>query len=243
MSGELLDAHNYVMSYAERPMRSRIDLAERTVELYRWRPDWHIEPTLGSYSLEDIAPSDVRVWHANSAQNTLTTAAKAYRLLSMMRTAMADESIHRNPCQVRGAAVEKAPERPIATIAEVAALADAMPPDLRIAVVLAVWCQLRRGEVRGLRRRDVDLEDGELQVKITKTTAMSGQSIIKEPKTRRGQRTVAIPPHILEQLTDHMDRFVGMSLDDYVVEGSNRSLSVAWDLARSEVGRKELRFD
>ena len=53
---------------------------------------------------------------------------------------------------------------------------------------------------------------------------------------------MAIPPHILEQLTDHMDRFVGMSLDDYVVEGSNRSLSVAWDLARSEVGRKELRF-
>ena len=160
----------------------------------------------------------------------------------MMPTAMADELIHRNPCQVRGAAVEKAPERPIATIAEVAALADAMPPDLRIAVVLAAWCQLRRGEVRGLRRRDVDLEGGELQVKITKTTAMSGQSIIKEPKTRAGRRTVAIPPHILEQLTDHMDRFVGMSLDDYVVEGSNRSLSVAWDLARSEVGRKELRF-
>lgn len=154
---------------------------------------------------------------------------------------MADELIHRNPCQVRGAAVEKAPERPIATIAEVVALADAMPPDLRIAVVLAAWYQLRRGEVRGLRRPDVDLEDGELQV-ITKTTAMSGRSIIKEPKTRASRRTVAIPPHILEQLTDHMDRFVGASLDDYVVEGSNRSLSVAWDLARSEVGRKELRF-
>jgi integrase len=243
VSEEDLTSTITLTSYAEEWMRSRIDLAERTVELYRWLLDRHIEPTFGSYSLEAIAPSDVRAWHANSARKHPTTAAKAYRLLSsMMRTAMADELIHRNPCQVRGAAVEKAPERPIATIAEVAALADAMPPDLRIAVALAAWCQLRRGEVRGLRRRDVDLEDGELQVKITKTTAMSGQSIIKEPKTRAGRRTVAIPPHMLEQLTDHMVRFVGMSLDDYVVEGSNRSLSVAWDFARSEVGRKELRF-
>jgi integrase len=117
-----------------------------------------------------------------------------------------------------------------------------MPPDLRIAVILAAWCQLRRGEVRGLRRCDVDLEQGTLRVNITKTTAMSGHTIIKEPKTRAGRRTVAIPPNIVVELVHHMDTLVGASSDDYVIERSNRSLSVAWDHARTKTGRKELRF-
>jgi len=57
-----------------------------------------------------------------------------------------------------------------------------MPPDLRIAVVLAAWCQLRRGEVRGLRRKEVDLERGLLAVEVTRTTTMSGRTIVKEPE-------------------------------------------------------------
>lgn len=230
-------------TYADEWIRSRIDLAIRTVELYRWLLDRHIGPTFGSRPLDGISPSDVRAWHAESARKHPTTAAKAYRLLSsVMRTAVADELIRCNPCQVRGAAVERAPERPIASIAEVDALADAMPPNLHIAVMLAAWCQLRRGEVRGLRRRDVDLESGTLQINITRTTAMSGQSIIKEPKTRAGRRTVAIPPNILERLKDHLESYVGVSPDAFVVEGSNRSLSVAWRHARSKVGLPEFRY-
>jgi integrase len=230
-------------TYAAEWMQSRTDLAERTTELYAWLLDRHIEPTFGSMPLDEIAPSDIRSWFAGSARLHPTTAAKAYRLLSsIMRTAVTDELIRRNPCQIRGAAVEKAPERPIATIAEVEALAQSMPSQLRVAVLLAAWCQLRRGEVRGLRRRDVDLRNGTLQVKLTRTTAMSGQSITKEPKTRAGRRTVAIPPHIVEILIGHMDLYVGSSDVDYVIGGSDRSLSVAWHHARSQVGRNELRF-
>jgi integrase len=47
---------------------------------------------------------------------------------------------------------------------------------------------------------------------------------------------------MLERLNHHMDGYVGASLDDFVLEGSDRSLSVAWDRARSKVGRTELRF-
>lgn len=230
-------------TYTAEWMQSRTDLAERTTELYAWLLDRHIEPTLGDMPLDEIAPSDVRSWFADSVRLHPTTAAKAYRLLSsIMRTAVADELIRRNPCQIRGAAVEKAPERPIATIAEVNALAESMPPELRVAVVLAAWCQLRRGEVRGLRRCDVDLREGTLQVKFTRTTAMSGPSITKQPKTRAGRRTVAIPPHIVQMLISHMDLYVGNSDVDYVIGGSDRSLSVAWRRARSQLGRDELRF-
>jgi integrase len=230
-------------TYADEWMGSRVELAERTTELYRWLLDRHIQPTFGGRALGSIAPSDVRAWHADSARQHPTTAAKAYRLLSsIMRTAVADELIRRNPCQVRGAATEHAPERPTASMAEVDALAAAMPPHLRVAVLLAAWCQLRRGEVRGLRRRDVDTEEGTLTVSVTRTTSMSGRTIIKEPKTRAGRRTVSIPPHILGPLTVHLEAHVGEDPDSLLVSAPNRALSAAWSNARYAVQREDLRF-
>ena len=64
-----------------------------------------------------------------------------------MRAAIADRRLGSTPCQLKGGGVEKAKERPIASIAEVDALANAMPTHLRVAVLLAAWCQLRRAEI------------------------------------------------------------------------------------------------
>jgi len=166
-------------------LAQRPDLAVRTAELYQWLFERYIGPRFADTTLADLSPSAVRSWHAKIAKSTPTTAAKAYRLLSsMMRTAVADEVIPRNPCQVKGAAVEKAPERPVASVAEVAALADAMPEHMRLLVLLACWCQLRRGELLGLRRRDIDLMRSTLTIAQSRTFSMTGQALTKSPKPR-----------------------------------------------------------
>ena len=229
--------------YALEWLDQRIDLAERTQELYGWLLSRHIIPTFGPIPLSSIDTPAVRRWHVGIARTRPTTAVKAYRLMSsIMRTAVTDGFIESNPCQIRGAAVERAPERPIATMAEVDQLAELMPSELRVAVVLAAWCQLRRGEVRGLRRKDIDLERGLLTVEVTRTMAMSGRTIVKEPKTRAGRRSVAIPLNALELLAAHLDVHVGEDADSIVVSGTDRSLSVAWSAARAKIGREELRF-
>jgi hypothetical protein len=100
----------------------RQDLAVRTTELYRYLLDDHIMPTLGDMPLGSVAPSMVAAWHAKLASEHRTTAAKAYRLLSqIMRAAVADRMLGLSPCQVRGAATEHSPERPVASVAEVGA--------------------------------------------------------------------------------------------------------------------------
>ena len=75
----------------------------------------------------------------------------------MMNTAVAAELILRNPCRIDGAGRESAPERPIATLAELELLVTAMPARFRAMILLACWCHLRKGELCALRRRDVDL--------------------------------------------------------------------------------------
>jgi integrase len=51
------------------------------------------------------------------------------------------------------------------SVAEVDALAAAMPEPWRIAVELATWCRV--GEALGLERRDVDLLQGTFRVERT----------------------------------------------------------------------------
>ncbi len=172
--------------YASTWLDRRPDLADRTAELYSHLLTRHIIPQLGSTTLARLEPSSVRGWHAAIAGRHPTTAAKAYRLLaSIMRTAVADGLILRSPCRVEGAGVEHAPERQVATVAEVAALADAMPERLRIVVPLAAWCQLRRGELLGLRRCDVDPLHATIKVEQTRTFGMSGQAFTKGPEDVR----------------------------------------------------------
>ena len=109
----------------------------------------------------------------------------------ILETAVTDELIGRNPCMVKGAGQERSPERPMVSIAEVEALAAAMPEPWRIAVELAAWCHLRLGEVLGLERRDIDLLHATVRVERT-AHEVGGRLELGPPKTAAGLRIVSI---------------------------------------------------
>ena len=89
------------------------------------------------------------------------TAAKAYRLLrAVLNTAVDDGRIKRNPCRIKGADTTHAAERPVATVAQVFALAEAVGRQYRAFVLTAAFTSLRWGELIALRRRDLDLDAG-----------------------------------------------------------------------------------
>lgn len=71
---------------------------------------------------------------------------------------MEDGSIRANPCNIKGAGEHEADERPVATLAQVFALAEAIHPRYRL-VVLATFTSLRYGEIMGLRRGHFALAD------------------------------------------------------------------------------------
>lgn len=232
-----------VKEYDNAWLSRRHDLAESTAELYRSLFDRHIEPTFGAVRLGTLSPSDVRTWNAKLSMAHPSTAAKAYRLLStMMRTAVTDSVIGRNPCQVKGAGTEKSPERPVASVVDVQALADAMPDGLRLAVLLAAWCQLRRGEVLGLRRRDVDVKGGTISVEVTRTSLMSGRELEKVAKTEAGRRVIAVPPNVVPEIDRHFEVRVGVGPDAQVLDVFVRVLDFWWRKARVKSGWAGLRF-
>jgi len=199
-------------TYATEWLALRPDLRPRTHELYEGLLRIHILPALGSSRLRQLTPGTVRRWHAGlRSSETIgpSTAAKAYRLLhAILETAVEDELVRRNPCLVRRAVAERPAERPIASVAELAALAEAVPPRYRALVLLASWTGLRYGELAGLQRADLDVPNGIVRVERQLTELHGGTMVLGPPKTEASRRTVAIPPHILGALDEHLSRFV-----------------------------------
>jgi integrase len=235
--------------YSTTWIASRPALRPTTVARYRLLLDGHILPVLGRDHLADISPGMVRSWHALLARRYPSTAAGAYRLLSaMLRTAAADELIARSPCKVTGAGVEHAAERPVASIAEVEAAIAAAPERYRLGFLLAAWCQLRRGEILGLQRRDIDLLRGSLNVERTWVALATGTSVVGPPKTASGRRTVYIPPHVLPAAEEHLQRFVGAAATSWLFKGEGAdpvgttTFDRMWAKSRAAIGRSDLRL-
>ncbi len=114
--------------YAAAWITERPKLRPRTVDLYRWLLGKHIAPYLGGVPVGKISTAMIREWRSTLLRNgvSVSMAAKAYRLLrAVLMTAVEEDKIlPRNPCRIRGAGDEDAPERPVLTVAQVFVLAE-----------------------------------------------------------------------------------------------------------------------
>jgi integrase len=191
--------------YARRWIEER-GLAPTTEELYRRLLRLHLLPTFGAVDLDEITPPAVRTWRAERLGVTgATTVAKAYRLLkTILQTAADDELIPRNPCRIRGAGKESAPERPIATVAQVDALADAMGPRWRLMVYLAAYGPARPEELAALRRLDVDTDDVGVWIRSAEPELATGRRAPGDTKSDAGRRFLALPEFMRKDLERHL---------------------------------------
>ena len=203
----------------------------------------NIRPHLDRTKLRQITPERVREWYSKvTTEKGSDQAAKSYRLLrAILMTAVADELVPRNPCQIRGGGIEHPAERPMLEAEAVFDLADAIVPRLRAYVLVAGFCTLRPGELLGLQRGDIDLLHGTLHVK-REAQEITGQGrVLTDTKTDAGYRSVELPDDTKDELSHHLDAYVAPEPDAYVfTRPSGRplrrsDLSNAWHAALAAV--------
>lgn len=230
---------------AGRPIKTR------TREHYQSILDDHLVPAFGDRLVSSIKPKDVRAWYAETLADRPTLRSHVYSLLrTILGTAVTDELIDANPCRITGAGRAKRVHkiRP-ASVDELAVLTAEMPEHLRLMVTLASWCALRFGEAIELRRKDVDLSAEVIRVRRAAIRARNGGEYeVTTPKSDAGVRDVAIPPHILPQIEDHLARFVAAKPDSLLFPskaGDHLQPSTVqrhWYKAREKAGRDDLRW-
>jgi integrase len=210
--------------YADRWVTERAGLRPRTVELYRWLLGKHIRPQLGMVALDSLSTPMIRNWRAEllAAGVSETMAAKSYRLLRAILNTAVDEDriLARNPCRVRGADRENPAERPVLTVAQVFALADAMRyRRLRALILVAGFATLRWGEVTALRRCDIAPDGSWVRVAVAHTEVIGRGIVVGPPKSRAGSRTVAVPSAIRPEIVKHLSTYVDHRPDALVFTG------------------------
>lgn len=208
--------HETFSQYGTRWLAHRVDLRPSTRELYEilWRV-W-LEPSFGEMPLVKMTPGSWRAWFVEQTTEHpgSTQPGKAYRLArAMLNTAVEDDLLPSNPCRVKGAGKDTAPERPTASPEQVARVVEAIDTKYALMVELAAYRGLRFGELAGLRRRRVDLLHGTIAVEENAVELAGGRVEFGPPKTAAGQRTIALDPDLAKMVEAHLAEHVGTDPD------------------------------
>jgi integrase len=93
----------------------------------------------------------------------------------------------------------------VADAVHVEALYQATAEPWQIMILLAAWCQLRRGEALGLQHRDVEWHpDGTATLHVRRQlNATTGD--YSDPKTEAGKRSLSVPKIMRARLRAHME--------------------------------------
>jgi integrase len=253
--GEWTDPRAGRVSFAEwadRWQDTTTNLRPNTRALHGYLLRRFLLPAFADTALADLDLMAVRSWLAGLEREAVSpnTVAKAYRLLArIMDTAVEAGMVVRNPCSVKGAATERAAEMRVATVAQVAALAEVIDPRFRALVLVAAYAGLRWGELVGLRAKRVDLLHQRITV-AEQATEIDGQFTWGPPKTEAGRRTVTLPAVAAAALAEHLstysqpgsDGLVFTSTEGGLLRRSNFNNRRVWRPATRAVGLDGLRF-
>lgn len=224
-------------------------LKERTREHYQKLLDDHITDTFGALPIGSITADDVRAWYARTLTDKPTMRSHAYGLLrTILATAASDGKIAGNPCVIRGAGTAKRVHKvQPATVGEIGTIADAMPAQWSLMVLLAAWLAMRFGELTELRRKDIDLSAEVVRVRRAVVRTEDGFKVTT-PKSDAGIRDIAIPPHLIPAIEAHLARYVGVKPDSLLfpaVGGGHLAPATLYRrfyTARAKANRDDLRW-
>lgn len=168
-----------------------------------------ITPAFGERPIGGLRTSELQASAIGlEAKLAPATVAGTVRLLkAILRAAVEDRVIARSPADgVKLRRREGALVVPLA-VNDVRALAEAAPPELRAAVVLAACTGLRQGELFGLTGDRVVWLRRELRIDRQLVTPSKGAPALGPCKTARSVRTVPMVEHALTELSQHVERY------------------------------------
>jgi integrase len=207
--------------HADRWLTQRT-LKPRTRAHYRSLIDQKLDPTFGDMALKSITTDDVDAWYTRLGSATPTARSHAYGLLrTVMGDAVQRRLIDFNPVHIRGAGnVKRVKKIRPASLDELSTIVESMPEKQRLMILLASWCALRFGELTELRRSDLDLKDNVIRVRRGVVRA-DGEKIVDTPKSDAGIRDVAIPPHLVPVIKEHLRMNISGGRDGLLFPGAD----------------------
>ena len=196
-------------------------LRKSTYESYRRNIELHVVPGLGRRKLDQLTPEDIDLFYAALLKNGRKkrpgekSPAKGlapktvHNIHVMLNKALSDAArkgtVVRNVVALADAPSLQARKRPEVKAWEadrlVVSLGASEPHRMAPAYFFAAHTGMRRGEVLGVRWRDIDLRDGRVSVRQALVTVNYKMSI-SDVKTGTSRRTIDIDADVTQVLDD-----------------------------------------
>lgn len=197
-----------VREYAERWLRGKAPALKKS-SLYRYAEtlDLHILPQLGDYYLDALSPADVTAWRDAQIGRPATVNGRLRVLRTMLRDAVADLDLPRDPCgrvrTLREKRDEDDPNR--LTSEELRELLEVFRRDHAEWYPLVLTLALtgaRFGEASALKWTDIDEKNGVIRIRRS-----HWRGTVDSTKTG-SSRTVPLPDVLRDALRDQRRRLV-----------------------------------
>lgn len=195
-----------------------------TIYTYESRFRSHVAPTFGHRPIAEITVKDIEDWYARLLKTKGQGVARSVYLTASAffnyaagdargQSSAFEPFIESSPCKVSGAAKHRPQHResePVASVEQLSFIADHVPPQYRLAILLSGWCAVRLGEVLALKRSDITDVNGQLWLNISRQVQARGKGLYEtEPKSEAGVRSVPIPAAFNDVVKAHLDDYVG----------------------------------
>ncbi len=188
-------------------------VSAKTYERYGEHVHKHLVPGLGTIALRDLAPLDIQRYYTKALTSgrlkgpgglSPRTVHHQHVILSQaLRRAVKWRLLAINPAEavdppkVCQEEIEVLDDDELAKLLRTAKSTRSYP-----AIFLAATTGMRRGEVLGLRWRDIDLDGAKLTIAMALEETKSGLRL-KSPKTPGSRRTITLPAVTVEALRRH----------------------------------------
>ncbi len=171
-----------------------------------------IKAGLGQAKIQAITPLQIEHFYAtlieSGGRRGQGLSAKTVRNTHVvLRKALADaerlDIVARNAAGAAKPPTAERPENPTWSSEQLREFLDYLKDDrLRGAFVVLATTGMRRGEVLGLRWRDIDFDSAEMSVRNSITTAGPGKVVAGPPKTPRSRRQIYLDDATLRELRE-----------------------------------------
>lgn len=196
-----------------------VELAPRTIEIYKDYINSRIIPTLGDLKLDKVKPENLLDFYANLREDGIrkdgkkgalspATIQKYHHILSSMFSCAVEwQIIEHNPCdRVKAPKVPK--KKPFSldeqqTVTLFKALANE-PLKYRAITAIATFTGMRKGEILGLGIKNLDLINILIRINQTCSHTKGGSFIQPSTKTESSERIIPFPAEIVPLLETHI---------------------------------------
>lgn len=194
-----------------------VNTAPKTAEGYRVIVNRHLIPNLGAILLTQLQPSHLQGYYTRALSQgrvdgkgglSARTVLHIHRVISEALTHAAEWQM-----VARNIAMSVKPPRPrqpqITTLTQEEVLAflnEAAASTYYDLFYTAIYTGMRRGELLGLRWKDIDLDLAQLSVSQTIQRIPGKGFVTQEPKTGRSRRSIALSPSVCILLRQRRER-------------------------------------